>query len=82
MPRTARLRALRITLLVLATLVAVPASVVIRGVFFPPRLDVPSIKNEPTYQDPALLARAWQRPVAARYRFFSYGDAMLVHRAR
>jgi hypothetical protein len=68
MPRTARLRALRITLLVLATLVAVPASVVIRGVFFPPRLDVPSIKNEPTYQDPALLARAWQLPVAARYR--------------
>lgn len=68
MPRPARLRALRITLLVLATLVAVPASVVIRGVFFPPRLDVPSIKDDRTYQDPALLARAWQLPVAATYQ--------------
>ncbi len=68
MPRTARLRALRITLLSAATLVAVPASVVIRGAFFPPTLDVPSIKHEPSYQDPALLARAWQLPVAAIYQ--------------
>lgn len=68
MLRTARLRALRITLLVLAALVALPASIVIRGIFFPPRLDVPSIKNESTYQDQARLARAWQLPVAASYR--------------
>jgi hypothetical protein len=67
-PRTARLRALRIILLVLATLVAIPASVVIREVFFPTKLDVPSIKNEATYQAPALLARAWQLPVAATYQ--------------
>ncbi len=67
-PRTARLRALRVTLLVLATLVAMPASVVLRGVFFAPKLDVASIKAERTYQDPALLARAWQLPVAATYQ--------------
>jgi hypothetical protein len=68
MPRTARLRALRVTLLVLATLIAIPASVVIRGVFFTPKLDVPSIKNDRAYQDSALLARAWQLPVAATYQ--------------
>ncbi len=63
-----RIRALRIVLLVLATLVAVPASIVIRGIFFPPRLDVPSIKNEPTYQNAELLGRAWQQPVAATFQ--------------
>jgi phytochelatin synthase len=68
MVRTGRLRALRIVLLALATLIAVPASVVIRGIFFPPRLDVPSIKGEPTYQDAALLERAWHLPVAATYQ--------------
>jgi Phytochelatin synthase len=68
MARPGRLRALRIVLLVLATLVAVPASLVIRGIFFPPQLDVPSIKNESTYQDAALLERAWHLPVAATYQ--------------
>jgi phytochelatin synthase len=68
MLRTGRLRALRVVLLALATLVAVPASFVIRGVFFPPKLDVPSIKNEATYQNPALLERAWHLPVAATYQ--------------
>jgi Phytochelatin synthase len=63
-----RYRALRIVLLVLATLIAVPASVVIRGVFFPTKLDVPSIKGEQTYQDAALLERAWHLPVAATYQ--------------
>lgn len=63
-----RLRLLRVVLLALATLVAVPASFVIRGIFFPPKLDVPSIKADSTYQDPALLERAWKMPVAARYR--------------
>lgn len=68
MVQTRRLRALRIILLVLATLVAVPASFVIRGIFFPPKLDVPSIKGEATYQDAALLERAWHLPVAATYQ--------------
>jgi hypothetical protein len=68
MPQAGRLRALRITLLALATLIAVPASFVVRGVFFPPKLDVPSIKNEPSYQNPTLLERAWQLPVAATYQ--------------
>jgi hypothetical protein len=63
-----RLRIVRIVLLALATLIAVPASMIIRGVFFPPKLDVPSIKAEPTYQDAALLERAWQLPVAQSYR--------------
>lgn len=67
-PSPARLRSLRITLLVLATLVGVPGSFVIRGIFFPPRLDVPSIKNEASYQDATLLARAWALPVAATYQ--------------
>jgi len=68
MARSGRLRALRIVLLLLATLVAIPASIFVRGVFFPPKLDVPSIKNEPTYQNPALLERAWHLPVAATYQ--------------
>jgi hypothetical protein len=55
-------------LLALGTLFALPASVIVRGVFFPPKLDVPSIRAEKTYQDAALLERAWALPVAARYR--------------
>jgi hypothetical protein len=72
MPRPGRLRALRVALLALSTLVAVPASVVVRGAFFPPKLDVPSIKQEPSYQDATLLERAWHLPVASTYqqRFF------------
>jgi hypothetical protein len=57
----------RVVLLASATLVAVPASFVIRGVFFPPQLDVPSIKQDATYQDADLLERAWHLPVAATY---------------
>jgi hypothetical protein len=63
-----RLRILRIVLLALATLIAVPASIIVRAVFFPPKLDVSSIKSEPTYQHAALLERAWLLPVAATYR--------------
>lgn len=63
-----RFRALRVVLLVLSTLIAVPASFVIRAMFFPPKLDVPSIKNEATYQDTALLAKAFSQPVAAAYQ--------------
>jgi hypothetical protein len=63
-----RFRWLRIVLIVLATLVAFPLSQIIRGIFFPPKLDVPSIKAESTYQDKALLERAWHLPVAATYQ--------------
>lgn len=66
--KLARLRVFRIVLLTLASLVALPASFVIRGVFFPPKLDVPSIKRDATYQDAALLERAWTMPVAASYK--------------
>ena len=65
---TGKLRALRIVLLGLATLIAIPASLAIRYTFFPPTMDVPSIKGEVTYQDAALLERAWQLPVAATFR--------------
>lgn len=68
MPASSRFRALRVVLLLLATLVAVPASLVIRGVFFPPRLNVPSIQSDARYQDAELLQRAWQMPVAATYQ--------------
>jgi hypothetical protein len=68
MVRPGRFRILRIVLLTLATLLAIPISIIIRGVFFPPKLDVPSIKREPTYQNAALLERAWHLPVAATYQ--------------
>src|SRR3954470_7369048 len=68
MVRTGRLRAVKIVLLVLATLIAVPASVVIRAIFFAPKLNVTSIKPEPTYQTSAWLERAWHLPVAATYQ--------------
>jgi hypothetical protein len=51
MPRAARLRLLRVVLLALATLLAVPASRVIRSVFFPPKLIVPSSKSHPVPPD-------------------------------
>jgi hypothetical protein len=63
-----RVRAVRIIMLLLGTLIALPASVVIRGVFFPPKLNVPSIKKEATYQDAALLQKAWRLPVAATFQ--------------
>jgi hypothetical protein len=68
LPRAQRSRALRVVLLVLSTLVAVPASLLIRDVFFQPKLDVRSIQLEASYQNPALLERAYQLPVAATYR--------------
>jgi hypothetical protein len=68
MVRPGKLRVFRIVLLALATLIAIPASFVIRGIFFPPKLDVPSIKKDATYQDAALLERAWHLPVAATYQ--------------
>lgn len=68
MARLGRPRAHRVLLLAVATLVALPLSIVLRSVFFPPRLDVPSIKNDPTYQAPQLLEKAWHLPVAATFQ--------------
>ncbi|MFL5349084.1 MAG: phytochelatin synthase family protein [Hyalangium sp.] len=42
-------------------------AVVARPLLFPRRMDVVSIKASAAYQDPSLLARAWQLPVAAEY---------------
>jgi len=68
MARLGNLRGTRVVLLVLATLVAVPGTFFIRQKFFAPRLNVASIKAESAYQDPLLLERAYQLPVAASYR--------------
>jgi hypothetical protein len=54
--------------LVLLALLAVPAFVVVRGKYFPPTFDVPSIRSTPHYQNAALLERAWALPVARMYR--------------
>ena len=51
MVQTSRLRALRIILLLLATLIAVPASLVIRRIFFPPRA-IPQQAPVPQGQQP------------------------------
>lgn len=42
-------------------------AVVGRPLLFQRRMDVVSIKSSAAYQDPALMARAWQLPVAAEY---------------
>jgi hypothetical protein len=68
MAGTARFRWLRIALLVVATIIAVPLSTIIRAVFFAPKYDVPSIKADAAYQDKPLLERAWHEPVAATYQ--------------
>jgi hypothetical protein len=68
MAKKARLRLARVLLLSLATLVALPLSALVRGVFCPPRLAVPSIELEPTYRDATLLEKAWHMPVAATYQ--------------
>lgn len=57
----------------LASVTALVTAVVLlsRGPFSGPRVDyshVPSIAHMSTYQDPDLLARAFNLPVAARYR--------------
>ncbi len=54
--------------MLLATLIAVPASLVIRGSFFAPKFNVPSIKGDASYQNAALLERAWAVPIAAAYQ--------------
>jgi len=68
MAKVAGLRRARVLLLSLATLIALPLSALIRGVFFPPKLVVQSIERETTYRDAALLEKAWHLPVAATYQ--------------
>jgi hypothetical protein len=62
-----RRRALIIALVAVLLLFSLPAAMVARVVFFPPKFDVPSIAQRPEYQDPALLAQAWKLPVAAAF---------------
>ena len=61
-------RVLRWVLAVLALLVAYPAYFVVRGVFFPPKFAVTPIQTTAQYQDPKLLAKAWELPVARSYK--------------
>jgi hypothetical protein len=42
-------------------------AVILRGTVFAPTFDVPTIKGTSSYQDPALLERAWALPVAKAY---------------
>lgn len=65
--RTPR-RVLRWVLIALAMVVAYPASFVIRGVFFPPTFPVTPIQTTAAYQDPKLLAKAWELPVAKSFK--------------
>jgi hypothetical protein len=62
-----RIRARYVVLIVLAVLLAFPTYFVVRAKVFPPTFDVVSIKETATYQDPALMARAWDLPVARTY---------------
>jgi hypothetical protein len=51
----------------LLTVVVGMGAIAARPLLFPRRMDVVSIQSSAAYQDPALLARAWQLPVAAEY---------------
>lgn len=56
-----------VLLLFLLLALAIPGSVIIRGKYFPPTFDVPSIRETVTYQRADLLARAWTLPVARAF---------------
>jgi hypothetical protein len=62
-----RRRVLRVALVLALVLVGVAAALFVRVKWFPPRFDVTSIAAAPEYRDPALLARAWDMPVARMY---------------
>ena len=59
--------AIRIVLLLVVAVLAVPGYFIVRGVFFPPTFDVASIAGTSSYQDATLLERAWALPVASAY---------------
>jgi hypothetical protein len=54
-------------LVLFALLLGYPGFLVARAKFFPEHYAVVSIAQAPSYQDPALVERAWTLPVAARY---------------
>lgn len=70
------MRSSRIVLIAIATIVTATiggsAWLVHRADNEPRYADVTSIANEPSYQDSALLQRAWALPVAALYRADGY----------
>jgi hypothetical protein len=57
----------RIVLAIVLVPLLLFGGVILRGTVFAPTFDVPSIKETRTYQDPALLDRAWGLPVAKTY---------------
>jgi len=61
-------RRIAIIVAVVLLLLAVPASFVVRGMFFPPTFAVESIANTSQYQDAALLKQAWALPVASTFQ--------------
>jgi hypothetical protein len=61
-------RIFRWVLAVVALFVAYPAYFMIRGVFFPPTFPIKPIQKTAAYQDPKLLAKAWELPVARSYK--------------
>ena len=58
---------LRGVLLLFLLVIAAVGFVVIRGKYFPPTFDVPSIRETATYQQADLLERAWTLPVARTF---------------
>jgi hypothetical protein len=61
-------RILLAVVLVVAAIAAVPGYWIVRARFFSPTFDVVSIRSAPHYQEPALLDRAWELPVASTFR--------------
>lgn len=57
----------RIVVGVIVVPILLVIAVILRGTVFAPTFDVPSIKATRTYQDPALIDRAWALPVAKTY---------------
>lgn len=61
-------RVLLVVGVVVFLLLSIPASFVVRGVFFPPTFDVESIASSAAYQDREMLKRAWALPVARTFK--------------
>lgn len=57
----------KIVLGILATPILLVVGFILRVTVFAPTFDVPSIKETPSYQDRALIDRAWALPVAKTY---------------
>jgi hypothetical protein len=59
---------LKVALFVVLGLVVLALAVPLRFLFFPPTFDVVPIQTSREYQDPTLLARAWELPVARTFQ--------------